>query len=89
MADSGGNFGRVSRTGIMDDYLDELSQLELRGIQIQHWRAFFKLFQEGATEEAIQAGIGRLRKLVESKQEEGDGRTASITKIMDELANLL
>ena len=88
VADSGGNFGRISRTGIMDDYLQEISQVELRGIQIQHWRAFFKLFQEHATEEAIRSGMKRIQELIESRQVDGD-RATSVVKIIEELENLL
>jgi hypothetical protein len=42
--DSGNNFGRVSRTGIMDDFLDELMAEPLAGIPLKEWRAFFTQF---------------------------------------------
>lgn len=42
--DSGNNFGRVSRTGIMDEFLRELMAEPLAGIPLQEWRAFFAQF---------------------------------------------
>ena len=89
VSDSGGNFGRVSRTGIMDDYLEEVGRVGLRGIQMKHWRLFFKLFQEGATEEGIQAGMDKIRRVTEEKQGSGDQKVLSVTKILEELEKLL
>jgi hypothetical protein len=42
--DAGNNFGRVSRTGIMSDFLKELMAEPLAGIPIHEWRAFFVKF---------------------------------------------
>lgn len=89
VSDSGGNFGRVSRTGIMDDYLVEVGRVGLRGIQMKHWRLFFKLFQEGATEEGIQAGMDKIRRVTEERQGSGDKKVLSVTKILEELEKLL
>lgn len=90
VADSGGNFGRIARAGIMDDYLREISRVELRGIEIQHWRAFFKLFQEHAAEDAIRSGMERIQELIEvGKVEGGDKVAGSVLRIIEELGNLL
>lgn len=40
--DSGGNFGRVARTGVMDEYCAELLAEPLSGIPANSWRTFFK-----------------------------------------------
>lgn len=42
--DAGNNFGRVSRTGIMADFLDELMAEPLAGIALREWRTFFTRF---------------------------------------------
>lgn len=42
--DGGNNFGRVSRTGIMSDFLKELMAEPLAGIPIHEWRTFFVKF---------------------------------------------
>lgn len=42
VADRGGNFGRIARTGIMDDWVRSFNQLQLLGISVESWRRFFK-----------------------------------------------
>ena len=40
--DSGGNFGRLSRYGIMDDYIRSMLSEDVRGIAVEEWVDFFK-----------------------------------------------
>ena len=40
--DKGNNFGRIARMGLMDDYVKSFDDLDLLGIQLRHWREFFK-----------------------------------------------
>jgi hypothetical protein len=61
IADGGKNFGRIARTGIMDEYLSVMLSQPVCGIRARHWLDFFKLFQENATDESISAGLERLR----------------------------
>ena len=39
--DSGGNFGRLSRYGIMDDYIRSMLSENIRGIPVMRWVDFF------------------------------------------------
>lgn len=57
VSDSGGNFGRIARTGIMDDYVETMAAQPLCGIEAQHWRSFFKTFREQSTSDAIKREI--------------------------------
>ncbi len=59
--DGGGNFGRLARTGIMDDYMRTLEILPLCGIRITYWRQFLRTFQESTTEEEARLALQRLR----------------------------
>jgi hypothetical protein len=59
-SDAGGNFGRFSRTGLMDAYLKEASQQTLCGIEAQYWRSFFKAFHEHTTPDSVHAEVERL-----------------------------
>lgn len=43
-SDDGGNFGRLARTGMMRDWLDETARQELAGIQLSEWTAFLGRF---------------------------------------------
>jgi hypothetical protein len=45
-SDSGGNFGRIARTGIMDAYVKQGMGLRLSGIEARHWIEFFKKFHQ-------------------------------------------
>ena len=89
LADGGGNFGRLARTGLMNTYVRKLNDERLCGINTAYWRDFLKMFQENATEAQVRTALERLRRRVE-----GAGATASATSrsamsILGELENLL
>ena len=48
--DSGGNFGRVARGGVMEDFIGELMQQPVAGIPLGAWQRFLKIFSESFTE---------------------------------------
>jgi hypothetical protein len=41
-SDKGSNFGRLARYGIMDDYIETMTQLRISGITVKEWLAFFR-----------------------------------------------
>lgn len=89
--DSGGNFGRFARTGIMDHYLARVRQEELCGIRAEHWLSFFKIFQEKSGDDDIRNALSRLRRRGETvlDTEADDARTGSVLAIIDALESLL
>ena len=40
--DGGGNFGRLARTGLMDDYIREMLESPLAGVSVKQWLGFLK-----------------------------------------------
>ena len=48
--DSGGNFGRVARGGVMQDFIAELMEKPLAGIPLGAWQRFLRIFSESFTE---------------------------------------
>lgn len=44
--DSGGNFGRLARTGIMDEYTKEMLAMPLAGVPAQEWIKFLQQFDQ-------------------------------------------
>jgi len=40
--DSGNNYGRLARSGIMDDYKERMWNKELAGIRVEEWISFLK-----------------------------------------------
>lgn len=63
--DSGGNFGRVARGGLMTAFIDELMALPLSGIPAKHWQSFLKIFADGAQAAAIDRGLASIRREAE------------------------
>ncbi len=61
-SDQGGNFGRFSRSGIMDEYIKTIDAQLLSGIRADHWRNFFKLFQDQTDHESIRMRIAQMKK---------------------------
>ena len=45
-SDSGGNFGRLARYGIMDSYIRDMLDERIRGIPVSDWIAFFRRHQQ-------------------------------------------
>lgn len=45
-SDRGGNFGRLARTGLMDEYIDEMLNVRLSGIPAGEWINFLRRFEQ-------------------------------------------
>jgi hypothetical protein len=76
VADTAGNFGRLARTGLMDKFIKRSMDMDICGIPVDHWLAFFKLHTEGGAFEALSARIGKRvhKKLEEAvRREETNG----------------
>lgn len=59
-SDSGNNFGRLARYGILDEYMKQLRQEKLSGIPIDAWQKFLGFFKEERQDENISRDIDRL-----------------------------
>ncbi|MBI5102899.1 MAG: hypothetical protein HZB33_13830 [Nitrospirae bacterium] len=85
VSDSGGNFGRFSRTGIMDNYLSVAKATLLCGIPAQNWLEFFKIFQDQKATGQIHDEILRLKNRYASTLSEG----TPVEIILNQIENLL
>lgn len=88
-SDSGGNFGRLARTGMMDAYMAKLNEVSLCGIKTVFWREFLKAFQESTTDAQARAALDRLRQRVHDATELPPPRAQAAFTIMAELEKLL
>lgn len=88
-SDKGGNFGRFSRTGIMDTYLAKAKSQYLGGIRADHWLAFFKLFQDQRGNEIISAEIANLRKKLDETESVCDTKIEAALAILENLETLV
>lgn len=66
--DKGGNFGRIARAGILDEYIASIKEQDYLGIKILHWIAFFKAISETRTDEEIERKLSTLRRKIQSEQ---------------------
>lgn len=60
VSDSGKNFGRASRTGIMDSYINTIMRTRLLGIEAEYWHGFFKVFTEETSPEETESKFGKM-----------------------------
>lgn len=68
--DSGGNFGRSARSeGLMDDYVADMLQTPVSGIEARHWVGFFKTYADGAQASELHDRI--VRKLTQHRRKQG------------------
>lgn len=89
-SDAGGNFGRVPRTGIMDDYLQRIKSEYLCGISAEHWLKFFKLFQEQSDEKTINSEIENLRRRIKEEEKKLDKeKINAMYKILEGITDLI
>ena len=61
VADGGKNFGRLARSGMMDEYLALMRLQPVCGIKAVHWLEFFKIFHQDASDAEIAASFEKLR----------------------------
>lgn len=82
-SDSGGNFGRVARIGVMDEYVDEMLNRRVSGVQARHWVLFFRTYAEAADPEAITRKlITELRKTTTTASGEVAGRLIELLRVL-------
>jgi hypothetical protein len=90
VSDSGGNFGRFARTGIMDEYLEYVKTQLLCGIEARYWLAFFKAFQEHTASEIIESELEKLtQRLKESNVSVDETALARVKTIVGEIEKLI
>ena len=87
-SDDGGNFGRLARTGIMDDYTKRLDEVPLCGIKTTHWRDFLRTFPEGTDDAQARAKLRRLAERTRTEGRTNETATAALA-IVTELKRLL
>ena len=88
VSDGGGNFGRYSRTGIMDDYLKVMMDLELCGVRIDHWLAFFKAFQGKKDSDEIRTSVQKLAAKIAAGRADSSPINESLAVILKEIEKL-
>ncbi len=76
-SDDGGNFGRIARSGILDDFIDNIKMQDYIGVKIRHWISFFKAISETRTDDEVERKLELLKKNItddalKPKDDQGD-----------------
>lgn len=66
--DGGNNFGRLARTGIMDDFVKETLSTDILGIPADNWRLFLKAHTDAGSLSEIQKKINLITKIPNSEK---------------------
>ena len=88
-SDGGNNFGRLARTGIMDDYMAKVNEVALCGIKAAYWRQFLKVFQESATDTKARRELERFRSQVRDVVGLSAPKAEAALRILSDLEMLL
>ena len=88
-ADSGGNFGRLARTGLMDKYIKELNEVQICGIKTEYWRQFLKVFQEKVDDARVREALTQMKRRVRQENGQPSQKALSALAILIELERLL
>jgi len=88
ISDSGGNFGRVARCGIMDSEIDARLSEPLLGIPADAWRRFIQIFADGASPATIESGVKGLERAFDTANLSREQREQT-AELLNEIANKL
>lgn len=66
--DGGNNFGRLARTGIMTEFVEETLRLDILGIPANNWRLFLKAHTDSNSVSDIQKKISAITKIPKSEE---------------------
>jgi len=85
--DKGGNFGRIARTNILNQYIDSLKDRSYLGIKISHWIEFFKAVSDTTTDIEIERKIRAIKEKVQ-KRKDRPGKSKIFLEIMELIEKL-
>ena len=67
--DKGNNFGRIARSGLLDDYLLKIKAIDYLGIKVSHWMKFFRVMSENRTSEEIDRQLDGILETIKAEIE--------------------
>ncbi|MYE67074.1 MAG: hypothetical protein F4236_02535 [Acidimicrobiia bacterium] len=85
--DRGGNFGRIARTGIMDDWIDGVLRKPLAGIPARDWIEFLRRYADDSDLDAVWQDLhGRVRRRLDRDVE---ARSADAMQSLGRVVDIL
>lgn len=86
--DSGRNFGRIARIGIMDSYIVKVLDETIAGIPAQYWLKFLSMFREKSSTEYIESALSQLSKEIARSTSDKEGVDKAI-KIINTILDII
>jgi len=85
--DGGGNFGRVARYGLLDEFVASTKKHEASGIPVLAWLTFFKIFSDGTRDlDSVVATIDSALRKYRGMNESG---TAELAEAFEQIVAIL
>jgi len=83
--DSGGNFGRLARTKILDNYKTDLFKERLAGISLSSWQRFLKIFIENSPLEKMDRELENLAASISNDQKANNEKNVELIEKIREI----
>jgi hypothetical protein len=85
--DKGGNFGRIARTNIINQYINSLKDRSYLGIKISHWIEFLKAVSDTSADIEIERKIRAIKEKVQTREDcsERSGIFLEIMELVEKL----
>jgi hypothetical protein len=87
--DSGGNFGRVARGGIMQGFITDMMLTPVAGIPLGAWQRFFKIFAEGFTEKTVRTQLRQIERNFASVINQSTESKMAFSNFVDGIVHLI
>lgn len=89
VSDKGGNFGRIARSGIMEEFTAENDAKLLSGIPAGTWRRFLLMFKDATTETSVERALKRLEREIRRSTEVDEDHVSELLAKARPILNLL
>ena len=83
-----GNFGRLARSGFIDEEIRRLDDEVIRGVKAEYWRRFFAAFQETKARRELDAKFRQLEETIRNRDESPSTADQTLLDILEALQRL-
>jgi hypothetical protein len=85
--DGGGNFGRIARYGLLDDFVKSTEKQEVSGIPVRAWLTFFKIFSDNARN--LDTVVTTIESALRRYHDIGEGEKAALVESFERIVAIL
>ena len=85
--DGGGNFGRVARYGLLDEFVKSTGKQEISGIPVRAWLTFFKIFSDNTRN--LDVVVTSIESALQRYTDIGEGEKALLVQSFERIVSIL